>query len=143
MTGAERPTTKPESGPATDAELVCEFTAPDLYSLRAAVGAHAAAHGMVDGQLSKLLVVVTELAANAIRHGGGRGRLRLWRVGDALRCEVTDGGPGIGDPDAAGVRPVPVRADGGRGLWIVRQFSDQVTIISDLSGTAVTAVLHL
>ncbi|MBB5866742.1 anti-sigma regulatory factor (Ser/Thr protein kinase) [Allocatelliglobosispora scoriae] len=143
MTSGDRRAAQDAPRPAPDTVLACGFDVSDLYSLRAAVGAHAAAHGMGGDQLSKLLVVVTELAANAIRHGGGQGRVRLWRDGDALQCEVTDDGPGISDPASAGSQPVPINSAGGRGLWIVRQFSDRVDITVRHPGTTVTAVLHL
>jgi anti-sigma regulatory factor (Ser/Thr protein kinase) len=87
--------------------------------------------------------VATEPAANAIRHGDGGGRLRLWRVGDALHREVTDNGLGIVNPDQASAQQVSVKSGGGRSLLIIRQFSSEVTIAGDLRGTRVTAVLHL
>jgi anti-sigma regulatory factor (Ser/Thr protein kinase) len=129
--------------PAARVGLVAGFAAAGLHSLRAAVSAHAAEHGMDSSKISKLLVVASELAANAIRHGGGQGQLRLWQDGDALHCEVTDDGPGIGDASHVGTEAVPLNADGGRGLWIVRQFSDQLSIVSHHPGTTVTATLHL
>jgi len=113
--------------------------ATGLYPLRAAVAAHATDLGMGEGQLDKLLVVVTELATNVIRHGGGAGRLQLWRDADMIACQVTDDGPGIADPETAGMRPIPLDADCGRGLWIVRQLCDQVTIESNGHGSTVTA----
>lgn len=114
-----------------------------LYSLRAAVSAHAHDLGMDEEQLGKLLVVANELATNAIRHADGTARLRLWRSDDAVYCHVTDEGPGIRDPDAAGTATVALNATGGRGLWIVRQLSDSVVIESSDSGLSITAVLHL
>ena len=41
----------------------------------------------------------SELATNAVRHGGGSGRLRLWTDDQVLVCEVSDTGAGITDPN--------------------------------------------
>ncbi len=89
-----------------------------------------------------LLLVVNELCGNAIRHGGGQGRVRLWTDGYLLMCRVTDSGPGISDAEAQGQsRPEPHIA-GGRGLWIARRLAD-LRIDSGPSGTTVTATLPL
>ena len=53
-----------------------------------------------------LVLAVDELAANSIRHGGGRGILRIWRDGGTLVCEVRDRGR-IGDPLAGRHVPEP------------------------------------
>jgi len=74
------------------------FAGDDLYLLRAAVAAHAGRLGVADDRIGHLVTVASELAANAIRHGGGAGRLRLWRDPTAVFCQVSDHGPGIPDP---------------------------------------------
>jgi anti-sigma regulatory factor (Ser/Thr protein kinase) len=66
------------------------FDADGLYTLRAEVAAHASALGATGPQGETLVVVAGELATNAIRHGGGRGRLRLWR--DGVLAEERAGG---------------------------------------------------
>ncbi len=137
----ERPRSIPEA--PEEVSLVSVFDANGLYALRAAVSAHASSLGMKSDQLGALLVVATELATNAIRHGGTMGQLRLWRVDEAIFCQVIDDGPGIAKPDQAGTQPVPLNADEGRGLWIVRQLSDQLVIDNRHPGATVTAVLHL
>ncbi len=38
------------------------------------------------------MLAVNELAANSVRHGGGRGELHVWHEDDALVCEVRDAG---------------------------------------------------
>ena len=71
------------------------FDGDSLYALRAAVAAHGSQAGLSDGRTRDLVLAVHELAANAVRHGAGQGRLRLWAAHDAVRCEVTDeGAPG-------------------------------------------------
>jgi anti-sigma regulatory factor (Ser/Thr protein kinase) len=82
------------------------------------------------------VLAVNEIMANAVRHGGGTGLLRLWCDGD-LRCEVTDQGSGF---DAGTYlrrdRPQP-SPSGGMGLWIAQQTSNDLTIDSGPAGTTI------
>jgi anti-sigma regulatory factor (Ser/Thr protein kinase) len=129
--------------PGGPAPLDQRFDRDDLYSLRAAVAAHAVHLGAHPERVRHLVIIASELASNAVRHGGGRGRLRLWTADGTLRCEVTDEGPGLVDPDRAGrTSPSPL-APGGRGLWVVRQLSDTLTIDSSAGGTTVTACVPI
>ncbi|MFI5935931.1 ATP-binding protein [Actinoplanes sp. NPDC051494] len=117
------------------------FVGGDLYSLRSTVAAHVT--GAADDRTAESVVlVVHELCSNAVRHGGGGGRLRIWLAGGALYCEVSDSGPGLAEPDRAG-RTLPAPSlPGGRGLWIARQMSD-LTITTGDTGTTITAVVAL
>jgi signal transduction histidine kinase len=45
--------------------------------------------------LDVFVLAVHEVTGNAVQHGGGRGRARLWYADGALRCRVTDDGPGL------------------------------------------------
>jgi anti-sigma regulatory factor (Ser/Thr protein kinase) len=119
-----------------------QFDADGLYALRAALAAHADHLGAATEQVERLLIVGGELATNAIRHGGGTGRLRLWRDGELLRCQISDHGPGIADPDAGTHAPAPT-ATGGRGLWITRQLCQDLAIDTGPQGTTVTAAIPL
>jgi len=133
-------------GPATrpgGASLDQAFGPEDLYALRAAVAAHAAHLGAPPERVAHVVIVAGELAGNAVRHGGGRGRLRLSRVDGAVRCEVTDEGPGIPEPDDAGTRTPSVLAAGGRGLFIVRRLAASLTIRNTGRGTTVTALVAI
>ena len=85
------------------------------------------------------MLAVAELAANSIRHGGGRGILRIWRDGGTLVCEVRDRGR-IDDPLAGRHVPDAERL-GGRGLWIANAVCDLVQVRSTAQGTAVR--LHM
>lgn len=140
---AADPVPDPSRTMAEPAGLDTAFDADDLYTLRAAVAAHAAEFGLTEPGLSRLLVVATELATNAIRHGGGRGRLRLWRQSGSIHCEVSDDGPGIADADTAGSQPAPLSQEGGRGLWVVRQFTDEFRITPGGAGTTVTVSITI
>jgi anti-sigma regulatory factor (Ser/Thr protein kinase) len=118
------------------------FTADDLYRIRVEVSANAGHLGASDAQVERLLIVASELATNAVRHGGGRGRLQLWRASDRLFCRVSDDGPGIPDPERGRERPAPA-AIGGRGLWLCRQLSDSFGMGRAGGRTVVTAMIEL
>ncbi|MEV6965435.1 ATP-binding protein [Hamadaea sp. NPDC051192] len=128
--------------PDVAAELLeQQFDAAGLYALRSAIAAHASELGADSRRAGEIVLACHELAINAVRHGGGRGRLRLWRSGDLLYCEVTDDGPGLADPEA-GSQPVPLAEPGGRGLWIVRRLAESMEIANH-QGTTITVAFAL
>jgi anti-sigma regulatory factor (Ser/Thr protein kinase) len=113
------------------------FDRGSLYALRAAVAAHATAAGLPRLRVYDVVAAAHELAANAVRHGAGRGRLRLWVEGRHLCCEISDGGPAEGaagnaDPDAKW------STSHGHGLWLVDQVADQVDLDHGPDGTTAT-----
>ncbi|MDG4820569.1 ATP-binding protein [Asanoa sp. WMMD1127] len=97
-----------------------------------------AARSRLDGEtLDDFITAVNEIMTNVVRHGGGTGKLRLWRNGD-LVCQVIDHGPGF-DPTPhlhREHRPQPA-ATGGMGLWLAQQTSDHLTIASGPDGTTI------
>jgi anti-sigma regulatory factor (Ser/Thr protein kinase) len=129
------------AGQDVAAALEESFDVDGLYVLRSALVAHGSQLGASDAELERILIVASELATNAIRHGGGRGRLRLWRAGDVLTCELADDGPGVPDP-AIGTQPIDPHAVGGRGLWICRQLADSLDILYR-NGAIVTVTFTL
>ncbi|SDY25194.1 Anti-sigma regulatory factor (Ser/Thr protein kinase) [Micromonospora pattaloongensis] len=124
-------------------QLDQRFGRHDVHTLRAAVAAHAARLGAGAMLTEDVVLIAHELASNAIRHGGGNGRLRLWQRDGLLYCQVSDGGPGFSDPEAAGRQRPPQGAAGGRGLWIVRHLADRVELRSDRTGTVATVAVGL
>ena len=135
-------TTPPQSTQSTPI-LDQAFDAGSLYTLRAAVAAHATQAGLTPGRADDLVIAVHELAANAVRHGAGHGRLRIWRSDQALRCEITDDGL----PDAKDVPDEPAepetkspewRTEPGHGLSLVRQVADHTSLSSGRDGTSAT-----
>jgi anti-sigma regulatory factor (Ser/Thr protein kinase) len=90
-------------------------------------------------RVDDLVLIAHELASNAVRHGGGSGRLRLWRDDYRVICRVSDGGRGIAS--VAEELPGP-RSEGGRGLWIARRLA-AVRIDTGPGGTTVTAAVAL
>jgi anti-anti-sigma factor len=126
---------RPDGAPA----LEQDFDAGSLYALRAAVAAHASQAGLSEGRTGDFVLVVHELAANAIRHGAGHGRLRLWRTPEAVRAEVADDGA----PDASARDAALWRAQPGHGLWLVRQVADQASLESGPSGTVAAVTFRV
>src|SRR5213592_1748872 len=101
------------------------FDSDSLYALRAAVAAHGSQAGLSEGRTRDLVLAVHELAANAVRHGAGQGRLRLWAMPEGVRCEVSDdGAEGTGEESAEAADAALWHAEPGHGLWLVRQIAD-------------------
>ena len=130
--------------PGTGAEeppvLDQAFDKDSLYALRAAVAAHGSQAGLAEGRLGDLVLAVHELASNAIQHGAGHGRLRIWIIAGTLRCEVTDDGPaqaaGQDEGAAADIRdPAQWNIAPGHGLWMIRQIADQASMRGGSAGT--------
>lgn len=116
-----------------------------LHELRKAVLAEATTAGMPGDRAVDVMLVVHELAANAVCHGGGAGRARM-RVSDGeLHCMVSDAGPGSANGDArgrgAGAEPWAVRP--GHGLWMIHNAADHFSVASGSGGSRVTAVFTL
>ena len=73
----------------------------------------------LDDVPEKMMLVVTELATNAMRHGLPPSVIRLMSSGDQFVLDVADH-----DPDAAPILPGDRQAEaGGRGLQLARSFS--------------------
>ena len=111
-----------------------EFDETTLRVLRETVLAHATAAGMPEGRAVDVMIAVHELAANAVKHGGGSGRLRMRVTGRELICQVSD--PGI-----AGTSPWPYEP--GHGLWLVRQVADHISVHHGPAGSQVTVVFTM
>jgi anti-sigma regulatory factor (Ser/Thr protein kinase) len=122
------------------------FDADRLPDLRRAVRAEAVTAGLSEDGAADVVLAVHELAANAVRHGGGAGRLRMHAAPGKLTCHIADDGPG---PAAArGGRGRAVNATAvqgwliqpGHGLWLVRDIADHLSIAASPAGSEVTAV---
>jgi anti-sigma regulatory factor (Ser/Thr protein kinase) len=116
----------------------------DLHDVRAFVTARAARFGLPADALSGLLVAVTELATNAVKHGTPPMAVRLWAEGGDLICEVADCGLWRPRPAATlGFNPPASAASGGFGLWGVRMLADAVQIRAGWDGTVVRLRMRL
>jgi anti-sigma regulatory factor (Ser/Thr protein kinase) len=132
--GSARP-----GAPSGPAALEQDFDAGSLYALRSAVGAHAAAAGLGADRVYDAIVTAHELAANSVRHGAGRGRLRLWAADGVLVCQVSDSG----QPEPGKVTAAGWPAEHSHGLWVVAQVADHFSIDSGPAGTTATATFAL
>jgi serine/threonine-protein kinase RsbT len=115
------------------------FDMDGLDRLRVAVAAYAEAWG-AGASVGDIVLTAHELCSNAVKYGGGAGRLRMWREGGRILCQVTDFGPGMADPAGRGLEAPSPYATGGRGLWIARRLAD-VHIDTGPRGTTVTAAI--
>lgn len=125
-----RPLPEPPTAPA-----VLIFDTGELPAVRRFVAGVAEPAGMRDERLDDLLVAVNELATNAVTHGRGPATLRVWRDGDGLVCEVSDGGQ-MTDVLAGRIPPAH-SSEGGRGLMLVNLLSDAVHIHTRQTSTTV------
>ncbi len=123
------------AGPAPAGDAVYHSYRADLARVRALVLRQARAAGLAEDRASDLVLAVSEVAANTLRHTRSSGTLAIWHDADEVVCEISDEGV-LADPLAGQRRPQP-HASGGHGLWIVRQVCDRVEIASDASGTTV------
>jgi anti-sigma regulatory factor (Ser/Thr protein kinase) len=107
----------------------------NLSEVRALVFKHAIDAGLTEAHANDLVLAVSEVAANTLRHTRSHGTLNIWHDEDEIICEVHDEGT-ITDPLAGRRLPAP-GASGGHGLWLVHQVCDLVELRSDSSGTTV------
>ncbi|XVS67827.1 anti-sigma factor RsbA family regulatory protein [Actinosynnema sp. CA-299493] len=84
-------------------------------------------------EVDDLLLAVTEVVTNALRHGRPPVRLRAWSDAGQLVVTVHDRGSGPDDP-FAGLLPAPDRSSGGFGLWLAHQLCHHVTFAADDDG---------
>jgi len=121
--------------PPHEIQVERAFDARDVTSVRRDVTSWAAANDLERARADDLALAAHEAAVNSIRHGGGRGALRLWRDDDSLVCEVADAGE-LRDPLAGRSLPAPESANG-RGLWLINHLCDLVQVRQTPSGAIV------
>lgn len=94
-----------------------------------------------EGRLDDLLLIVSELVTNGVRHGDRPVTLRGWVRPDEVVVEVSDAGDGMADP-YPDLRPPPGGAHGGFGLWLVGQLARGLTVGRSDDRTVVTAAVR-
>jgi anti-sigma regulatory factor (Ser/Thr protein kinase) len=139
-----QPGWRPEDEAAATSVLDQCFDASSLSALRTATQACAVQAGMPAERATDVVIALHELAANAVRHGAGSGRLRIWDHVGALYCRVDDDGPLPGAArddagmDGTGGRNLADRwpREPGHGLWLAKQVADRMTLRCDSRGTS-------
>ncbi len=107
----------------------------DLSQVRLLVLKQAREAGLTEARVNDLVLAVSEVAANTLRHTQSSGTLAIWHNDDEIVCEIRDSGT-IADPRAGENKPAP-GASGGHGLWLVRQVCDLVELTSNGNGTTI------
>ena len=128
------PFDRPAPGRPVDAAAM-SFEAGGLRRVRAFVTWPAERAWLDFVSATAMVLAVSEIATNSVRHGGGQGELRAWVQDRSLVCEVSDRGH-ITSPLVGRVRPV-LNSGGGAGLWVANQLCDLVQIFSSPLGTTV------
>ncbi|MEX2406149.1 MAG: sensor histidine kinase [Actinomycetota bacterium] len=129
----------PLSPPPADAQRAPQL---ELTAARAFVTEEAERAGVSPGRTMDLELATSEIASNALFHGGGAATLLTWRDGDYLICQIEDEGPGLADV-LAGYRPPSLAQESGRGLWLARQVVDLLQIVPTPTGTAVRLYVRI
>jgi serine/threonine-protein kinase RsbW len=114
-----------------------------LSMLRAEVKARARQVGLIEARAEDVVLAVHELAANAVHHGAGAARLRMWKVAGALLCQVADGDISADASDSSPESAISLPYRPGHGLWVVRQIASWIRVRSGSRGTRATVSFDL
>ena len=96
------------------------FSANDVEGFRQHLARELMAEEVPEARALDMLLAGTEVAANAVSHGGGIEEVRVGRAEGRFVCEVIDRGAGFDDPMAGYLAP---RDGSGSGLWVARQLA--------------------
>lgn len=107
----------------------------EIEAVRQAVRSMAAHGGFAD-RAGDVALALDEVVANAQEHGEAPISVSAWSDG-RLVVEVTDRGEGFDYSGVCRTHPPEPLGHRGRGLWIVRQLVDVLTISSGPAGTMV------
>jgi anti-sigma regulatory factor (Ser/Thr protein kinase) len=119
----------------SDAEIREFRTDMDLTRMRSTVQQFGWAANLSVDRVDDLVLAVSEVASNSVRHGGGAGSLTMWcEDRPAVVAEIHDSGQ-ITDPLIGRYPPGPGLEV--KGLWLVNQLCDLVQIRSGAGGTRV------
>ncbi|HEV2373027.1 MAG TPA: sensor histidine kinase [Streptosporangiaceae bacterium] len=129
---------QPLPRPPTSAESLSYDV--DLRAVREFVARRAVRAGLPDSRVGDLVLAVSEVAANTLRHTSGPGTLSIWRDRSTILCEVRDQG-WIADPLVG--RQSPLGLPGRQGLWVVNQMCDLVQIRTGPKGSTVRMFMLL
>ncbi|MDI6098781.1 ATP-binding protein [Actinoplanes sp. NEAU-A12] len=127
----------PVSAPAPDPLLDEPFTDTTVTALRHRLSAAAAAAGLSGTVGEDFVLAAHELVTNAVKHGGGAGRLRLRLLADVLVCEIIDHGRKA--PELP-IRLSQTDQPGGRGLWLAHRLTGALMLTRRPDGGVTASV---
>jgi anti-sigma regulatory factor (Ser/Thr protein kinase) len=117
--------------PAPLAELRPIAFGRDLEQFRERLARELIVESVSEAKALDMLLAATEVAANAIEHGGGVEEVRVGRADGRFVSEIVDRGAGFDDPTAGYIAPRP---GVGRGLWVARRLTWQIEFFSAPDG---------
>jgi anti-sigma regulatory factor (Ser/Thr protein kinase) len=110
--------------------------AADAQAFRDLLAARLTADDVPAGRKLDMLVAANEVFANALVHGRGVAMVRTGTVEGRFVCEISDAGAGLDDP-FAGFLPPKSDDEPGVGLWVARQLTWRVDMITSPRGLTV------
>lgn len=115
--------------------------ADDLAPARRLMADVAGRAGLDHDRIERLAVALSEIATNAIVHGGGRAQVSILAGRASVIVDVQDHGPGVlAEAALAAAHPAQLN---GRGLRLARQLCDDLQVRSSAGGTLVRLVMRL
>jgi anti-sigma regulatory factor (Ser/Thr protein kinase) len=124
--------------------LACSFAprTSELAAMRAVLRPYLESLGVSPSGCDDMLLIATELASNAIEASGGNEiRLRARVTRDAVTVELDDDGAGFELPPKRAAPPT--EQERGRGLWLARTLTNELTVQRRGGRTVVRAVRRL
>jgi anti-sigma regulatory factor (Ser/Thr protein kinase) len=103
----------------------------DVVEFRERLARELLAEEVSDAKALDMLLAATEIATNAIEHGGGVEEVRVGRAEGRFACEIVDHGKGFDDPAAGYLAP---RKEVGAGLWVARQLTWRIEFFRSARG---------
>ena len=126
----------PERAPRPEqAAVTATFTRDSLGRVCTLVRAAGVRAGIAPRDIEDLLIAVSEVVTNAIRHAGGAGSITVRRLSAGLMVEVHDDGPGLPDSMITAT-PSPEIPVGG-GLWRARLLCNELSVLTSPLGVTV------
>jgi anti-sigma regulatory factor (Ser/Thr protein kinase) len=126
------------SPPAPMSQLRSIGFGRDAEDFRERLAGALALAGVPEHRSLEMLLAATEVAGNAVRHGGGVRDVRVGRASGRFACEIVDPGPGFDEPAAGYLAPRP---GSGTGLWVARQLTWQIDFFHGTDGFTARIVL--
>ncbi len=103
----------------------------DLEQFRERLARELVAEEVSEAKALDMLLAATEIATNAVEHGGGVEEVRVGRAQGRFVCEIVDRGNGFDEPAAGYLAP---REGVGTGLWVARQLTWRIEFFQSPPG---------